>query len=163
MLVLQQLFTLSDEKLEFQVNDRRSIEEFVGLGVIINIPDPTTSAFFRELLFKAGMIHELFEMFTAYLRSHGLQAHGGQIIDATLIPVPKQRNTREENTKIKAGRLPEVWDEIADRLHQKLLDARWVKKYGLSHYGYRSSICVNVDHALFAHTLSLLPAFTIAR
>ncbi len=33
MLVLQQLFNLSDEEIEFQVNDRRSFEEFVGLGV----------------------------------------------------------------------------------------------------------------------------------
>ncbi|WP_341882307.1 transposase [Synechococcus sp. UW140] len=30
MLVLQQLFNLSDEEIEFQVNDRRSFEEFVG-------------------------------------------------------------------------------------------------------------------------------------
>ncbi|WP_255141427.1 transposase [Synechococcus sp. Lug-A] len=48
MLVLQQLFNLSDEELEFQVNDRRSLEEFVGLGVMTSIPDATTVAFFRE-------------------------------------------------------------------------------------------------------------------
>jgi transposase len=88
MLVLQQLFNLSDEELEFQVNDRRSFEEFVGLGVMNNIPDATTVAFFRERLRKAGVIEELFEMFEGYLRSQGLQARGGQIIDATLVPVP---------------------------------------------------------------------------
>ena len=49
MLVLQQLFNLSDEEVEFQVNDRRSFEEFVGLGVMNDIPDATTVAFFREL------------------------------------------------------------------------------------------------------------------
>ncbi len=112
MLVLQQLFNLSDEELEFQVNDRRSFEEFVGLGVMNNIPDATTIAFFRERLRKAEVIEELFDMFEAYLRSQGLEARGGQIIDATLIPVPKQRNTREENADIKAGKLPEGWDEI---------------------------------------------------
>ena len=48
MLVLQQLFNLSDEEVEFQVNDRRSFEEFVGLGVMNDIPDATTVAFFRE-------------------------------------------------------------------------------------------------------------------
>ena len=63
MLVLQQLFNLSDEELEFQVNDRRSFEEFVGLGVMNDIPDATTVAFFRERLRKAGVIEELFEMF----------------------------------------------------------------------------------------------------
>ena len=76
-----------------------------------NIPDATTVAFFRERLRKAGVIEELFEMFEGYLRSQGLQARGGQIIDATLVPVPKQRNTREENKEIKAGRLPDGWDE----------------------------------------------------
>jgi hypothetical protein len=69
MLVLQQLFNLSDEELEFQVNDRRSFEEFVGLGVMNSIPDATTVAFFRERLRKAGVIEELFEMFEGYLRS----------------------------------------------------------------------------------------------
>jgi len=34
MLELQQLFNLSDEELEFQVNDRRSFEDFAGLGVM---------------------------------------------------------------------------------------------------------------------------------
>ena len=33
MLVFKQLFNLSDGEAEFQVNDRRSIEEFVGFGV----------------------------------------------------------------------------------------------------------------------------------
>ena len=97
LLVLQQLFNLSDEELEFQANYRRSFAEFVGLGVMNNIPDATTIAFFRERLRKAEVIEELFELFETYLRSQGLQARGGQIIDATLVPVPKQRNSRDEN------------------------------------------------------------------
>jgi len=128
MLVLQQLFNLSDEEVEFQVNDRRSFEEFVGLGVMNDIPDATTVAFFRERLRKANVIDELFEMFENYLRDQGLEAHGGQIIDATLVPVPKQRNSREENKEIKANRLPDGWNESPKRLQQKDLDARWVKK-----------------------------------
>ena len=47
MMVLQQLFNLSDEEVEFQVNDQRSFEEFVGLGVMNDIPDATTVASFR--------------------------------------------------------------------------------------------------------------------
>ena len=146
MLILQQLFNLSDEELEFQVNDRRSFEEFVGLGVMNSIPDATTIGLFRERLCKAGVIEELFEMFEEYLRSQGLQARGGQIIDITLVPVPKQRNTREENKEIKAGRLPEGWDENLDQLRQKDLDTRWVKKNGARHYGRKNSISVDVDH-----------------
>ena len=121
------------------------------------IPDATTIAFFRERLRKAGVIEELFEMFEAYLRSQGLEARGGQIIDATLVPVPKQRNTREENKEIKAGRLPEGWDENQDRLQQKDLDARWVKKNSINYFGYKSSICIDVDHG-FIRRYAITPA-----
>jgi len=107
MLFLQQLFNLSEEEVEFQVNERRSFEEFVGLGVMNDIPDATTVALFRERLRKANVIDELFEMFESYLRDRGLEARGGQIIDATLVPVQKQRNSREENKEIKANRLPD--------------------------------------------------------
>ena len=157
MLVLQQLFNLSDDELEFQVNDRRSFEEFVGLGVMNSIPDATTVAFFRERLRKAGVIEELFEMFEEYLRSQGLQARGGQIIDATLVPVPMQRNTREENKEIKAETLPEGWDEKSDRLQQKDLNARWTNKNGLSYFGYKNSICIDVDHG-FIRRYAVIPA-----
>jgi len=146
MLVLQQLFNLSDEELEFQVNDRRSFEEFVGLGVMNDIPDATTVAFFRERLRKACVIEELFEKFERYLREQGLEARGGQIIDATLVPVPKQRNSREENKEIKAGRMPDGWDENPHRLQQKDLDARWVKKHGVNYYGYKNSICIDAEY-----------------
>ena len=67
-------------------------------------------------------------MFESYLRDQGLEARGGQIIDATLVPVPKKCNSQEENKKIKANRLPDGWNESPKRLQQRDLDARWVKK-----------------------------------
>jgi transposase len=124
MLILQQLFNLSDSELEFQVNDRRSFEEFIGLGIMDTIPDATTVAFFRERLRKAGLIEELFERFEQFLRDQGLEAKGGQIVDATIIPVPIQRNTRKENNDIKEGKIPEEWEKSPEGLHQKDLDAR---------------------------------------
>ena len=71
MLVLQQLFSLSDAELEFQVNDRCSFEEFVGLGVMTDIPDVTTVAFFNERLRITDVIKELFETFEGYLGDQG--------------------------------------------------------------------------------------------
>jgi IS5 family transposase len=124
MLVVQQQFYLSDEELKFQVNDSLSFVDFFGLGVMSNSLDATTIAYFREQLRKAALIEEIFELFEQYLRSQGLQARGGQIIDATLVPVPKQRTTREENKEFKAGRMPEGWEENSTRLCQKDLDAR---------------------------------------
>ena len=56
MLVLQQLFNLSDEELEFQVHDRRSFEEFIGLGMMNSIPDATTAAFFANGCAKPALL-----------------------------------------------------------------------------------------------------------
>ena len=67
-------------------------------------------------------------MFENYLRDQGLEARGEQIIDATLVPVPKQRNSREENKEIKANPLPDGWNESPKQLQQRDLDARWDKK-----------------------------------
>ncbi|MFN9692742.1 MAG: transposase [Synechococcaceae cyanobacterium] len=63
ILILQQLFNFSDEELEFQVNDRRSFEEFFELGVMNNILDVTAFAFFRERLRNGEIIEELFKLF----------------------------------------------------------------------------------------------------
>ena len=95
MLVLQKFFILSDDEVEFQVIDSRTFAEFVGLGVMNDILDATTVAFFRERLRKANVIDELFEMFESYLRDQGLEARGGQIIDSKLVPVLQHRNSQE--------------------------------------------------------------------
>ena len=128
MLVLQQLFNLSGEEVEFLVNNRHSFEEFVGLGVMNDIPDATTVAFFRKRLRKANVIDELFEMFESCLRDQGLEARGGQIIDATLVPIPKQGNSREDYNEIKANRLADGWNESPRQLQQRDLDVRLDKK-----------------------------------
>ena len=47
MLVLQQLFNLSDEEVEFQVNNRRTFEELVGLGVMNDTSNATKVAFLK--------------------------------------------------------------------------------------------------------------------
>ncbi len=77
-----------------------------------------------------------------------LQAKGGQIIDATIVPVPIQRNTREENKDIKEGMIPEEWEETPDRLQQIDRDARWTKKNGKSYHGYKNGICVDVQRGI---------------
>jgi IS5 family transposase len=47
--------------------------------------------------------------FDAALREAGYIAMGGQIVDASLIAAPKQRNTEGEKKAIKEGRIPEDW------------------------------------------------------
>ena len=61
MLVLQQLYNISDEELEYQVNDRLSFMRFLGLGLAEPVPDATTVWLFRQQLKQQGLIEELFE------------------------------------------------------------------------------------------------------
>ena len=96
-------------------------------------------------------------MFESYLRNQGLEARGRQIIDATLVPVPKQRNSREENKEIKANRVPDGWSESPKRLRQRYLDACWVKKNDINHYGYKNSICIDAEHG-FIRRFVVTPA-----
>jgi transposase, IS5 family len=111
MLVLQSLYNLSDEQVEYQVRDRLSFTRFLRLGFEDSIPDGTTLWLFRETLAKAGLIERLFELFGRHLEAKGYIARGGQMVDATIVPVPKQRNSREENEAVKAGETPEEWEK----------------------------------------------------
>jgi len=72
----------------------------------------------------------------------------GQIIDASIVPVSRQRNTREENAAIKGGELPESWEGNPARRRQKDTDARWTKKHGKSYFGYKNHINVDNKHKL---------------
>lgn len=129
ILVLQALYSLSDEATEFQIKDRLSFQRFLGLGLDGMVPDATTVWLFRERLVQAKAIDKLFARFDAALTDRGYLAMGGQTIDATVVPAPKQRNTEEEKAAIKEGGIPEAWKAKAARLRQKDRDARWSVKY----------------------------------
>jgi transposase, IS5 family len=57
-----------------------------------------------------------------------LKNEKGQIIDASIVQAPKQRNSREENAQIKEGEIPQDWEEAKRR--QKDSDAQWTKRNG---------------------------------
>ncbi|MEO0801361.1 MAG: IS5 family transposase, partial [Cyanobacteria bacterium J06642_2] len=148
LLLLQKFYNISDESLEYQVNDRLSFMKFLGLGIEDTIPDATTVWSFREKLMKLGLIRELFDKFDDYLILEGYEAKEGQIVDATLIPVPLQRNSRKENEKLRKGEIPEEWEEKPHKLSQKDLEALWVKKNVQNHFGYKNHISVDVKYGL---------------
>jgi len=146
VLVLQSLYNLSDEKIEFQIRDRISFMRFLDLSLGDAAPDQKTIWLFREQLTEAGLIKRLFEEFDAFLEEKGFSARKGQIIDASIVEAPRQRNSRDENRQIKAGQSPEDWSEQKKR--QKDIDARWTKKNGQNYYGYKNHIDVDVKHKL---------------
>ena len=147
-LVLSALYNLSDDQLEYQVRDRLSFMRFLGLGLEDRVPDAKTVWLYREALARAGKVEELFSQFDGYLARQGYIARGGQILDASIVPVPRNHNTREENAAIKNGEEPEDWKDKPAKHSQKDLDARWAKKHGKSHYGYKNHVNVDRRHKL---------------
>jgi len=83
-----------------------------------------------------------------YLARQGYIARGGQILDASIVPVPRNHNTRDENAAIKKGEAPEDWADKPAKRVQKDMDARWTKKHGKSHYGYKNHVNVDRTHKL---------------
>jgi len=147
-LVVQALYNLSDEQTEYQLRDRLSFMRFLGLGLEDAVPDATALWLYREALAKAGMVEQLFAAFDAHLRAQGYLAMGGQIVDATIVAAPKQRNSRQDNDTIKQGGIPDGWEAHPAKRRQKDTDARWTQKHGRSYFGYKNHIGMDRRHKL---------------
>jgi transposase, IS5 family len=167
-LVLQTSHNLSDERTEYLIRDRLSFMRFLGLGLADTVPDANTIWTFREGLTRARIagkpaIEVLFERFDAALSTAGFLAMSGQIIDASIVAAPKQRNTDGEKRDIKEGRIPPEWAATPAKLRQKDRDARWTVKYtkakpgedgmprvdlAIPAFGYKNHIGIDRRHRL---------------
>ncbi len=164
IMVLQALYNLGDDQTEFLINDRLSFMRFLGLGLEDTVPDATTIWLFREHLTQARTVETLFARFDKHLAKSGYLAMGGQIVDATIVAAPKQRNTDGEKADIKAGKVPQGWKDNPAKLAQKDRDARWTVKFskakpkadGSKHaidiaipaFGYKNHIGIDRQHGL---------------
>ena len=145
-LVLQKLYGLSDEQLEYQITDRLSFMRFLDLTLADKVPDQKTFWFFRDALTKTGVIDEAFIQFRDKLRQHGYMVQEGKIVDASIVRAPIQRNSRDENDKIKNGEVPQNWSE--NKRRQKDVDANWTRKNGKNYYGYKNHIKIDAKSKL---------------
>jgi len=145
ILILQKMYNISDAQTEYQIKDRLSFMRFLGLSLCDTVPDEKTIWEFRDNLVKAKIIDTVFYRFTRQLEEKKIITYSGSIIDATFVEAPKQRNSREENAKIKEGKVPEEWEkeENANKKRQKDTDARWTKKNEEIHYGYKDHVKVD--------------------
>jgi hypothetical protein len=88
---------------------------------------------------------------------------GGQIMGATIVAAPKQRNTEAERATIQAGQIPEGWAEKPAKLRQKDRDARWTVKFSKARpredgapqvdlavpaFGYKNHVAIDRRHGL---------------
>jgi IS5 family transposase len=126
ILVLQALCNMADEQTEYQILDWLSFMKFLGLGMGAKVREARTVALFRETLGKEGGVEKLFGRFDKMLESHVFSASGRQMVDATFVKVPRQRNNLDDNETIKEGKLPEYWSE--KKAAYKDVDARRTKK-----------------------------------
>jgi transposase, IS5 family len=130
ILIVAAQNNVADARMEYLIRDRLSWLRFLGFDLGAPTPDANTIRLFRERLTEAKAIMVLFDAFDNRLRTNGYLAMGGQIVDATLVAAPKQRNTQDEKDAIKAGKTAdEVWPDKPAKAAQKDVDARWTVKF----------------------------------
>lgn len=143
VMVLRQYYNLSYEQTEYQIIDRSSFKQFLGLASGDKVPDANTIRNFFEGLKEKGLGERLFQDFVDDLLEKGFIFNEGQIVDASFVLAPRQHNTREENKKIKAGEGGELWNDKPNKKRQKDIDARWTQKGGEDFFGYKVSAKVD--------------------
>ena len=151
VLVLQHLYNLADEQVEYQIRDRYSFSRFLGLYPGSAVPDARTVWLFREQLKELELVDELFAELALQIDTAGFVSRQGQIIDASIVEAPRQRNRRDENEAIKRGESPAQWEEQPAKKRQKDVEARWTKKHGKSHYGYKNHVSIDRRNKVIRH------------
>jgi len=144
VLLLQQLYNLSDDQTEYQIRDRYSFSRFLDLDPEGRVPDAKTIWLYREQLKNLGLLEQLFAGLLGQIEDAGYVARRGQIVDAAIMETPRQRNPREENEQIKKGEVPEDWSD--NKRRQKDTQARWTRKANKTYFGYKNHINVDVKH-----------------
>jgi IS5 family transposase len=159
-LILQAQHNLSDARMEFMIRDRLSWMRFLGFDLGGPTPDENTIRLFRNKLTETGTLKRVMKAFDWQLQKKGYIPMSGQIIDASLVPAPKQRNTDPEKEAIKVGKTAnEIWPNEPNKAAQKDTDARWTLKIGgkiryrpdgtplpqiaLPVFGYKSHIAID--------------------
>ena len=160
VMVLCILHNMSDEQAERSIGNRLDFIRFLGMDSDVEkrAPDAGTIRMYRDQLAKAGAVEGLFADFGRFLDSKGYAAKEGQIMYASLVGLPKQRNSREENAQIKQGKAPEEWKGKPSRLAQKGADASWTRKNGESRFGCKFDRLVSRVWML-CRLLVAVPAF----
>ena len=131
LLVLQEMFGLSDPQLELQVADRISFRVFLGTTEVI--PDYTTVWLFRKRLEENGKCDDIWYEFTNQLRAKGYDVRKGVIQDASFITSDPGHAKKD----VPRG------DEAKTRRSK---DGTWATKGKKSNFGYKAHVKVDAEH-----------------
>jgi len=122
-LFLQSWYNISDEELEFQINDRFSFQEFLSFPK--NIPDHTTIWRFKEYLQETNLSDNIWNELYRQINLHNIKVEEGSIQDARFVDA---QPGKQSSDKIDRGRQAKT---------SRNKDGTWTKKYGKSHFGYK--------------------------
>jgi hypothetical protein len=93
VLVLAAQNDVADARMEFLIRDRLSWLRFRGFDLGAPTPDVKHDPAISRMLTDAGVLDAVFTGNDRQLKERGFLATGGQIVDATPVAAPKQRNT----------------------------------------------------------------------
>lgn len=141
-IVLQTLFHLSDEALEFNMNDRISFQMFIGLDQ--KVPDFTTVWRFKERIAKDGIDKKIHEEFLRQISEKGYSVQKGVMQDASIISsdIGKSRQNQERK-KRKRGKKIRLTEKQLSHIDT---DASFTKKANKSYHGYKLHIKTDIDN-----------------
>lgn len=141
--LLRTWFGLSDGEVEEQVNDRLSFSRFVGLGLEDTAPDSTTVCRFRNTLVEADLYDMVLNEINRQLSAQGVIVKRGAIVDASITDTPRRLRGRKEYEVVEDRNEAADGDCSEQAMLKKVVkpnvdgEARWIKKMGKLHFGYK--------------------------
>ena len=112
LLILQRAKCLSDAAMAFEVSDRASVQRFLILPPGARISRQTIWNY-RQIFAQSEVMERIALHHVEHLQTIGListDQSNPLILDSSFVEAPKQRNTHEENARIKAGAsTEELW------------------------------------------------------
>lgn len=143
-LVLQGMYGLSDQELEFQCNDRLSFRAFLDFPE--KVPDFTTIWNIRDRLKEKGKDVKIWNELQNQLDQKGFKIAKGVIQDATFIEAERGRaRTGREKKAEKEGKKIEYTPKQKAHMDK---DGSYSVKHGQVHYGYKMHMKTDVKHGL---------------
>jgi len=132
ILVLQQWYDLSDQRMERELANNISFMNFLGFPE--TIPDSTTIWLFRDRLKEKGKIDAIWQELQRQLDAKGLVVKEGSIQDATFITSdPGRSGNKPRGTEARTRRSK---------------DGTWAKKGNEINFGYKLHNKVDVKYGL---------------
>ena len=129
-------------KLTFfsQIN---TVIDWAGLGIEDIVPDSTTVCRFRNILVEADLYDTLLAEFNRQLEAKGIIVKRGAIVDASITNTPRRPRggksyevveDRKEDENMEASEKAMLKEVVKPNVDT---EARWVKKMGKLHFGYK--------------------------